>query len=148
MKASTKFIKRECERIYENADRYLKKLYHIGFNKEEIQNKFECYLVERCHKDIDYLIVVAETETAMKCIDNLMKNLELRLLTTYRNGTCNVYGEIHNTYSYNTITNKFNAIKIDTKYNIQIVTPYVLRTNKRTADVYRTHHGNLMILLV
>ena len=148
MKESTKFIKRECERIYENADRYLKKLYTQGFNKKEIQNKFECYLSESCHKDIDFLLLNAETETAKKYIDNLMKNLEARLMSTYRTGTCIVYGTVYNTYSYNTITNKFNAIKIETNYNAIIRKSYVLEEAKRTADIYRTHHGNLMILLV
>ena len=148
MKESTKYIKRECERIYENADRYLKKLYTQGFNKKEIQNKFECYLVECCHKDIDFLLVVAETETAKKYIANLMKKLVYRLMSTYRIGICKIYGSMENTFSYNTIINKFNAVKIDTDYNVSILSPHNLKDIVRTADVYRTHHGNLMILLV
>ena len=148
MKESTKFIKRECERIYGNADRHLKKLYTQELNNKEVQNKFECYIVECCHEDIEWLLVVAETETAKKYISNLMKMLEYRLMTTYRTGICKIYGSMENTFSYNTIINKFNAVKIDTEYDVTIISPHDLKDIVRTADVYRTHHGNLMILLV
>lgn len=148
MKETTKFIKSECERIYENADRYLKKLYTQDRTKKDIQNTFECYLVERCHEDIEWLLVVAETETAKKYIADLMKMLEYRLMSTYRIGICKIYGSVENTFSYNTITKKFNAVKIDTKYNVSIISPHNLKDIVRTVDVYRTHHGNLMVLLV
>ena len=148
MKESTKFIKRECERIYNNADKFLKRLYIQDRTKKDIQNTFECYLVDRCHEDIEWLLVVAETETAKKYIANLMKKLEYILMTTYRTGICKIYGSVENTFSYNTITKKFNAVKIDTMYNVSIVSPHDIKDIVRTADVYRTHHGNLMVLLV
>lgn len=148
MKESTKFVKNECERIYNNADKFLKRLYIQDLTKKEIQNTFECYLVRRCHEDIDFLLVVAETETAKKYIADLMKMLEYRLMTTYRTGICTIYGSMENTFSYNTITKKFNAVKIDTNYSVSIVSPHDLKGIVRTADVYRTHHGNLMVLRV
>ena len=148
MKESTKFVKNECERIYYNADKFLKRLYIQERNKKEIQNTFECYIVEHCHEDIEWLLVVAETETAKKYIANLMKKLEYILMTTYRKGICKIYGSMENTFSYNTIANKFNAVKIDTNYNVSIVSQHDLKDIVRTADVYRTHHGNLMVLLV
>ena len=84
MKETTKFIKSECERIYENADRYLKKLYTQCFNTKVIQNNFECYVVKCCHEDIEWLLVVAELETVKKDITSLMKMIEYRVMTRYR----------------------------------------------------------------
>ena len=47
MKESTKFVKTECERIYENADRYLKKLYTQKYDWENKQLENVEYLFER-----------------------------------------------------------------------------------------------------